>query len=282
MTEGETWRRAVRDAWNAAADVYDAAAGTSVDFYRTEVIGPGLLAACGSVSGLTALDLGCGQGYFSRLLAKAGARVIGVDISERLIEHAVHREREDPQGIEYVAADAADIASRWPPASFDLVVSCIALQDMADPLAALRAANRLLKPGGRVVILVEHPTNDTSYREWERDAAGRKIVLRIDRYFDTGPKLVTWKIVDPRSGERREFQFPGWRRTIEQWSELFSAAGFLIARISEPRPTTEQVQRIPDLDDCYRIPYFLTFKLVPAQGSTVAVSTSVVVGTPAG
>lgn len=264
MSDREMWRKAVQDAWNAMADAYDAAVGTPADFYRTEVIGPSLLAACGSVSALAVLDLGCGQGYFSRLLAKAGARVVGVDVSERLIDHAVRREREAPLGIEYQALDAAEIASRWPPASFDLIVSCIALQDMADPLVVLQATNRLLKPHGRVVILVEHPTNDTVYREWERDAAGRKILLRIDRYFDTGPKVATWMIVDPHSGERRVYEFPGWRRTLEHWSELFSAAGFAIARIFEPRPTAEQVQRVPDLDDCARIPYFLTFALVPA------------------
>lgn len=262
MTEGDR-REAVRDAWNAMADAYDAVAGTPADYYRVEVIGPALLAACGDVRGLTILDLGCGQGFFSRMLAKAGAQVTGIDVSERMIAHAMRREREEPLGISYHVLDAADVGRRWPTASFAMAVSCIALQDMPDPLKVMRSVRTLLRSDGRLVALVEHPTNDTAYREWKRDEAGRKVVLRIDRYFDAGPKLVTWNTIDPASGERRTFQFPGWRRTLEQWSELFSAAGFLIARIFEPRPTAAQVQRVPDLDDCFRIPYFVTFNLRP-------------------
>src|SRR5437667_6200766 len=73
----DQWKKAVTDAWNEMADTYDAYVGTEADYYRTQVIGPGLLAACGNVRGQRVLDLGCGQGYFSRVLAGAGGTVIG-------------------------------------------------------------------------------------------------------------------------------------------------------------------------------------------------------------
>ncbi len=263
MISGDDWQKAVRDAWNAMADQYDAMVGTRDDFYRTEVMGPGLLSACGDVSGLKVLDLGCGQGYFSRLLAQGRATVVGIDISERLVNHAVRRERASPLGIEYLLLDAADAAERWPPASFDLVVSCIALQDMPKSGRVLRSAATLLKLDGRAVFLIEHPTNTTAARVWERDERGNKIALRIDRYFDTGPRVVSWPMSNP-SSERKTFRFPAWSRTLEEWSELFSSADFLIARIREPRPTAAQVTQCPDLDDCFRIPYFLIFDLVRA------------------
>ncbi len=246
------------------ANAYDAVAGTGADYYRTEVMGPGLIYACGDVRGLKVLDLGCGQGYFSRLLAQAGARVVGIDISERLIGHAVRREQESPLSVEYLVLNAADIAEQWPPASCDMVVSCIALQDMAEPLRVLRGTKMLLRPDGRAVFLVEHPTNTSAIREWERDEGGKKVVLRIDRYFETGARIGKWTMPDP-VGEQPSFQFPTWSRTLEEWSELFFATGFLIARLYEPRPTATQVERIPELDDCRRIPYFLIFDLVPAN-----------------
>ncbi len=261
MISGGDWQKVVHDAWNAMADQYDAMAGTRDDYYRTDVIGPGLLSACGDVSGLKVLDLGCGQGYFSRLLAQGRATVVGIDISEQLINHAVRRERASPLGIEYLVLDAADAAGRWAPASFDLVVSCIALQNMPEASRALRSAATLMKPAGRAVFLIEHPTNTTATRVWERDERGNKIALRIDRYFDTGPRIVSWPMSNP-SGERRQFRFPSWSRTLEEWSELFSSADLLIARIREPRPTAVQVEQCPDLDDCFRIPYFLIFDLV--------------------
>lgn len=267
-TRAEDVRDLVRRSWNVMADAYDAAAGTPGDFYRTQVIGPALLDACGEVRGLRILDLGCGQGYFSRLLARAGAKVVGVDISERMIEHARRREGKEPLGIDYVVLDAADIAARWPPESFDMVVSCIAFQDMPEPERVLDGIRSVSKSGGRVALLVVHPVQTAGYREWEKDARGRKVALRLDRYFDSGRRIGTWKI-DLPTGDRRWFQFPTWGRTLEEWSGLFDAAGYAITQLVEPRPTRPQVEQVPDLDDCYRVPYFLIFVLAPKHSGPV-------------
>lgn len=260
-------RDASRTAWNAMADAYDAMAGTRADFYRTDVMGPALLSACGNMQGLAVLDLGCGQGYFSRLLAERGARVTGVDLSDGLIEHAVRREREKPLGIHYLVLDAAAVATRFPPATFDRVVSCIALQDMAHLPSVLGATKTVMRPTGHGVFLVEHPTNVCASRAWDRDDHGRKIALRLSRYFDTGRRVVTWTVPD-QVGDRRSFQFPSWARTLEQWSQAFAESGFLIARLYEPRPTTQQVEHVPDLEDCSLMPYFLVFDLISDPRST--------------
>jgi len=257
----DQWKKAVTDAWNEMADTYDAYVGTEADYYRTQVIGPGLLAACGNVRGQRVLDLGCGQGYFSRVLAGAGGTVIGVDISKRQIDHARRHEAEDPLGIEYLALDAAEIDQEWPPSTFDLITSCIAFQDMPDPSKVMAGAKTVLKPHGRVVLLVEHPMNGTPLREWERDESGRKIALRVDRYFNTGPRETTWTL--NYADTSRTFRFPSWNRTLEEWSAIFAQAGFLIVQLIEPRPTEKQVKQIPALDDCSRIPYYLIFDLVP-------------------
>ena len=58
------------------------------------------------------------------------------------------------------------------------------------------------------------------------------------------------------------WQTPYWRYTLSQWSDLIVKAGFTIRGLHEPRPTLEQVQKNPDLEDCYRLPYFLIFDLV--------------------
>ena len=84
-----------------AAAAWDEFVESGDDFYRTEVHGPGLLEACGNVEGVRVLDLGCGQGWFSRRLAENGAEVAGVDISERQIENALRHETSRPLGIEY-------------------------------------------------------------------------------------------------------------------------------------------------------------------------------------
>ena len=61
---------------------------------------------------------------------------------------------------------------------------------------------------------------------------------------------------------RYHWDAPTWRYTLSGWSVLIAEAGFLIRRLDEPRPTEEQVQRNPNLEDCYRLPAFLIFELV--------------------
>ncbi|HEX8692254.1 MAG TPA: class I SAM-dependent methyltransferase [Longimicrobium sp.] len=247
-----------RAAWNEGAEAWEVAVEGGADYYRHEVHGPGLLAACGDVAGSRVLDLGCGQGFFTRQLARRGARVTGVDLSDRLLELARGHEEREPLGIGYHRMSAAEADRRWPEGSFDLVSACMSLHDMADPGAALRAAFAVLRPGGRMAFSVPHPFSDMPFREWERDEAGRKLALRVDRYFDTGPAVTHWNM--PRLVYH--WRTPYWRHTLEETSEMIAAAGFLVRRMYEPHPAPEQVRRMPQLDDCSRLPYFLVFDAV--------------------
>lgn len=241
-----------RRAWDAGAESWDDFVESGADYYRTEVHGPGLLVACGDVSGLRVLDLGCGQGWFSRQLARHGARVTGVDVSSEMLRLARRHEADTPLGIDYVAGDAANVHSRLELSSFDLVTACMSLHDMADPLAAIRAAAHVLTARGRFVFSVSHPATETRYREWERDAAGNKLSLKIDRYFESGTGSLRWDL-PPADG----WETPRWHLTLSGWAAAIGAAGLVITGIHEPRPTASQVERRPELDDSRRLPYFL-------------------------
>ena len=91
-----------------------------------------------------------------------------------MIARAAEIDAESPIGIEYRACDAADLAGAFPARSFDMATSCLALQDMPEPLRALRAVRAVLEPGGRFVASIEHPCTNPPFRKWERDPAGRK------------------------------------------------------------------------------------------------------------
>src|SRR5262249_24522581 len=122
-----------REAWNAGAEAFIQFVDSGADYYRHLVHGPALLAACDDLRGERALALGCGHGHFSRLLARAGAAVTGIDISDNLLARAVEAEAAEPLGISYLLMDAADVARHFEPDTFDLVTGCMSLQDMADP-----------------------------------------------------------------------------------------------------------------------------------------------------
>ncbi len=249
-----------RAAWNQGADAWETFVESGADYYRREVHGPALLDACLPLEGASALDLGCGQGYFSRGLAMAGAAVVAVDISEKMIEYAVGHERAAPLGVEYVLGEASGVAEVLRPGSFDLVTACMSLQDMRDVTAVLGAAYQMLRSAGRMVFSVPHPATDTPFREWERDASGSKICLKIDGYFETGPTICDWSM--PRLAY--QWKTPFWRYTLSQWTDALATAGFTIRRVVEPRPTSGQVSANPDLEDCFRLPYFLIFAVSKA------------------
>lgn len=130
---------AVREAWDGAADAYVGSQAAGRDYYRYEFFGPAQAALCGDVAGARVLDVACGGGYFAREMARRGARVTGVDIAPRMIAHARRVESESPLGIAYDVCAAESLADAFAPGAFDVATCCVALQDMPDPAAALRA-----------------------------------------------------------------------------------------------------------------------------------------------
>jgi len=116
----------------------------------------------GDVTGLRVLDLACGDGIYSRRLKAAGAaEVVGVDISAGMVDLAIAREQREPQGIQYICSDAADITVLPDfTARFDLIIGAYLFHYAPDEtaLAAMCSAVRAcLAPGGRFVGINENP-----------------------------------------------------------------------------------------------------------------------------
>lgn len=135
-----------------------------------------------------------------------------------------------PLGIDYRKVSATAVADHWPSHRFDLVAACMSLQDMADVPAAFAAAFPVLRPNGRMVFSVPHPATDTRFRGWQRDEAGQKQYLKLDRYFETGPSVCHWNM--PRL--RYRWSTPYWRYTLSEWIDLVHGAGLAIGDLREP------------------------------------------------
>jgi SAM-dependent methyltransferase len=246
-------------AWGAAADAWDEFVESGADYHRTDLHGPALLDACGDVDGRRVLDLGCGQGWFSRQLAGRGARVVGVDAAAPMLAHARRYEAARPLGIAYHHLDAARVAEMWPLGSFDLVAACMVLHDLPNPGDVLAAARRVLTDGGRMVFSIVHPVTSVPPAVWVRDEAGRKGALRVDRYFDSGPIRLRWAMARLAA----PWEVTNWHWTLTEWSDLIEGACFRIDRLREPRPTAEQAAANPSFEPARRLPYFLVVELSP-------------------
>ncbi len=110
--------------------------------------------AAGVGSGDDVLDVACGTGDLSAALHEAGVkRVLGIDFSQAMLDLAIAKSRRlrGPGAIEYRLGDAMDLA--LPDASFDAVTIAFGLRNVAEPPRALREFRRVLRPGGRLVVL---------------------------------------------------------------------------------------------------------------------------------
>jgi SAM-dependent methyltransferase len=109
------------------------------------------LRTLGAAAGLDIVELGCGTAYFSARLARAGARVVGVDPTPAQLATARRMQVETGIHFPLVEAFAEDVP--LPDASFDIVVSEYGASIWADPYKWLPEAARLLRPEGRLVFL---------------------------------------------------------------------------------------------------------------------------------
>jgi 2-polyprenyl-3-methyl-5-hydroxy-6-metoxy-1,4-benzoquinol methylase len=160
-----------------AAMPYDVLAETADDgdFSKRHLVNPVLLGMLGEVAGQRVLDVGCGNGYFSRMLARRGAKVTGVEPAGTLFEFAAHSEKAEPLGIRYRQADICELDARRPAVDlgepFDAVVASMVLPAVPDWTRAMRACIQQLRPGGRFIFSVNHPCFEQLAATWREHGA---------------------------------------------------------------------------------------------------------------
>lgn len=228
------------DSWVAHADTND---------YRNGFLMPHALEMLGVVTGLDILDLGCGEGGYSRELALRGARVIGIDGSQRLIEIARQRTTSASLAIDFRQVNASHM-DEIPGCSFDRVLASMSLMDVEDYPAAIRHIARVLRPRGELLMSITHPCFTPPVSKWMRDDSGRGKYFMVDRYFDR----IAWD----------DWMAPGLAQPVlrrhqplEDFMKAPLAAGLLLREFLEPSVSDEEARRFRRFWKLQRIPYFL-------------------------
>ncbi len=101
------------------------------------------------LAGKSALDIGCGGGILAESMARRGARVKGIDLSDKALKVAQLHSLESRIAVDYEAVSAEDLAERSPSA-FDVVTCLELLEHVPDPASTVRACAQLARPGGQV------------------------------------------------------------------------------------------------------------------------------------
>jgi len=188
---------------------------------------PAMLELAGDVTGRRILDAGCGAGPLFAALRDRGAVVTGIDVSAGMLELARRR----------LGADAdlrvADLACPlpFPDDTFDDVVASLVLHYLEDWGPTLAELRRVLTPGGRLIVSVEHPFAIFHMHH----LAGEEI-----DYFATRRRTAEWTM----GGQTATLSF--WDRPLHAMTDAFIAAGFRVDVVSEPPPAPSAREQFPD------------------------------------
>ena len=171
------------------------------------------------------------------------ARVVGLDLSERMLDRARGETRDD--AITYQRADLEHL--ELPQAAFDLAYSSLALHYVEDLGRLFATVHRALVPGARFVFSIEHPIFMASRRPgWITDAEGRKS-WPVDSYHMEGPRRTDW-LAD---GVLK------YHRTLGTTLNLLIRNGFAIRHVEDFGPSEAEIAARPDLAEERERPMFL-------------------------
>lgn len=178
---------------------------------------PNTLALLPDIAGKAILDAACGPGKYAEILIAGGAEVTGFDISPRMVELAISRN--NGQGSFFVH-DFSTPFTTLSDAAFDIVLCALAMHYVADWSLTMREFNRVLKPGGCLVISIEHPFFEYNFFESKK-------------YFEVEHVKCTWK------GFGQPIEVNSFRRPLQECIAPLTDNGFLIEKMVEPRPVPE-------------------------------------------
>ena len=191
------------------------------------------------------LDVGCGDGQVSRLVASAGAElVIGVDPTWNQIRVAAER----GGGVQVARSGAA--ALPFADESFDAVVACLVFEHIRDVDDAIAEVARVLAPGGRFCFFLNHPLLQTPNSGWIDD----QVLDPPEQYWRIGPYLVEDETIE--EVEKGVF-IPFIHRPLSRYVNSLAECGLLVERMLEPAPPPGFIDRASEYAEAASIPRLL-------------------------
>ncbi len=245
--------------WGGVATWYDTHLEESKDTYQEAVIAPNLTRVLEIKKGMKILDLACGQGYFSRIFFGRGAEVVGADISPELISAAQKR---SPK-ITFHATPAHKLGFAQGE-TFHVVTIVLAIQNIENMQEVFTEAWRVLKPGGRLVLVMNHPVfRNPKATHWVYDKDNNVQYRRVDKYLSQSTS-----VIDMHPGKTTKESTLSYHRSLQDFFKALTKSKFMVSRLEEwishkksqegPRQKAEDIAR-------KEIPLFMMIEAVKGK-----------------
>ncbi len=209
--------------WDKMASWWHAEAADHGVYHQYTDIDPVVKELLGSIKGKKVIEVGCGNGYFSRALAKCGAKVTALDVSAKMIAIASAEEKKKPLGIVYLVRDAAHLQG-IKRGSFDLAVANMVFMDVANIETAIKEIGRVLKPGGKLVFSILHPAFMFD-GTWEKVKGKHRFGRIVWRYLHPYLDINHW--------DGRRLNTKGYVRPLSFYMHALRMAGFAVTDLRE-------------------------------------------------
>ena len=213
--------------WDAYADTYQADHGPQLAEHGAGwgvwQIPEDELRILGEVAGRDVLELGCGAAQWSIELARRGARPIGLDLSQRQLDHAARAM--DAAGVEFRLIHGTVDAMPLPDASIDIAFGDHGAMAFADPYRSVPEVARLLRDGGLLAFSTFTPLAEACWPPGHDEPVDRLVAASFGMHR-----------VDLGDAEHVEFQLP-----YGEWLRLFVRSGFVVEDLVELRPRSDAV-----------------------------------------
>lgn len=245
--------------WEANAEAWTALSRAGYDICRDLYNTPTFLRILPNIEGLVGLDIGCGEGHNTRLLAGRGAHMSALDIASTFVRHAREAEINEPLGIEFHEGSAIDLP--FENEQFDFATAFMSLQDISGPQAAISEAYRVIRPGGFFQFSMTHPCFHTPKWGWVTNEEGERVAATVGDYFDRKPNQVDEWIFggapEDVKAKYPKFKIPNFERTLSAWMSMLLTTGFQLEEFAEPYPSDEVLESHPRERDARIVGFFL-------------------------
>ena len=211
--------------WDQASRWYDSLVGGQGTDFQKDIIMPGVFRLLEVRKKDRVLDLACGQGVFSRYLARKGIHVEGLDSSSELVKYA--RARSGPS-IQYHVGDAGN-AENFEADRFDGIACLMAIQNIEKIDLLFKSASRWLKTGKHFVVVMTHPCfRIPRQSHWGWDDEKKLEYRRVDHYMTE----TTVPILTPPFADSKSFTLT-YHRPLQSYISALAQAGFCVDAMEE-------------------------------------------------